>query len=542
MKRFLLFSAFMACYIVLAYWVNAIAWQPTQLVLEIPLIIYLYITVNALTRANRFQIVSTTLLLLAPYVLFDGYVYFTASVPKPIDINLLPEQLGGVSNTGILILWLLVIGPAVLLLANLQFPVSKKALIFLLPVVVNGILLLIFPEPIVVFIEKWGSDVQDNSAKQVVAKNGRYVGAIYFEAKRREILRSLNAHKNTDKLDIAYYGRVFNKVNNRNVHIILLENLPDVASLEELPTNQNPTNILFNRLVGSELGSSIFSPSGTRRANAEFEALCGAQAYQALSAVEYKVFTGSQTSCLSHLLRQLGYLTVATNAYRFEQYNSLKAYQAMGFSKIFFPEIFGDRGSYLQWTDTPGGFLFDASLLQQNSRFMEEKVHHASPLLNFVVGVGSGADFSSADRIRPAVVKTREDLHRKLEGLFNAQFYRTHAIADYIVNLKNIDEKSLIIITGSTIPKKLYASFDADEKLKDKITQANIQTTPLLIVKNGKLEKRTAVKQYKLFYLVLDYITDGRFCKQEVCELDRDVLTQEARFNKYLELMALAMR
>jgi hypothetical protein len=88
----------------------------------------------------------------------------------------------------------------------------------------------------------------------------------------------------------------------------------------------------------------------------------------------------------------------------------------------------------------------------------------------------------------------------------------------------------------------MYASFNADEKLREKMAQANIQTTPLLVIKDGNLIKLEALKQYQLFYLVLDYVSNGRFCKLQSCELNRDNLGSEKRFNNYLEVMALAMR
>ena len=514
-----------------------VKWNTDQLRMEVPFVIYLYFLSNGILRNDRFKPFLAAIPILMIYLIHDLYLFTFAETPRLIKVTELPELIS-ILEINHLLLSLFFIIPIGMFLIRFDKSKFKIFLLRSVPLCILIILMVYTPASLARSIHKNGTFYSWSEMK-TLKKNGRIVLAVHYEAKRRLAYSRLSEHRDISKLSLKLPEGFLNNINKRNVHVIILESFIDPRWFKNIQFDKSPAAESFTLLFNNNVGSSISPVSGTSTSQAEFEILCGVPAEGAISGIEFNIFTGSKTYCLPGILNEADYLTIATNAWK-PAYNSMTAYQGLGFDQIFFPkEYVPQNETYLRLDDTPKNLLFDGSLLRQNLDFISNKIREGQPVLNYVLGIYGHFNFKRDEEKRPSTIKT-DNLIPEINRLVNQFYYRTKAIADYVNELKMIDPDSLIIITADHIPP-LNIGGDLYAKLgyMDNIEGA-LYYTPLLVVQNAEVIKYNKFNHFNIYRLVLDYVTDGGYCEKYDCNVDAE---NKNIFHKdYLTILGLASR
>jgi phosphoglycerol transferase MdoB-like AlkP superfamily enzyme len=335
-------------------------------------------------------------------------------------------------------------------------------------------------------------------------------------------------------------------LNHHNVHLIILESFLDPTLFRDLGFSQPPMHPDFAKLVGDKLSLSLSPVFGGSTSQAEFEALCGVPAFEKLSSVEFNVFTGSAVHCLPDLLARVGYRSVASNAFKPNFFNTLPAYQGMGFAEHYFPEEYAAaQPTYLHVGD-PGveEFMFDDKLFAQNRAFVKTHLqqHKDQPLFNYLLTIYGHTPHVLDPTLRPEIIKLNthyEDDH--LTRSTNQFYYRTQALAHHINELIKMDPHSLIIFMSDHVPPlrngpNTYNALHYMGNIHDSIYYNRIA-----IFVNGKIKHYPTLHHYDVPSVILDYLSDGAYCQQHGCDyLQHEQKAREAYLPEYLRLLAHA--
>ena len=383
-----------------------------------------------------------------------------------------------------------------------------------------------------------------------VENNGRLAMLFYREAQRTGILARLEPYRHRQNYD----QRTSNQVeairphqNRRNVHLIVLESFLDFCSSGTRRFSRSPVHPAFEKLFGDNLSLSRSPVFGGATAQAEFEVLCGVPALEMVSSVEFNAFTGAPANCLPQVLRQLGYRSVASNAYKPNFFNALPGYRGAGFSERYFPqEFYSATKSYLHFGN-PGKeeYLFDASLFEQNLAFVKSHLQNklGQPLFNYVMTIyGHTPHLLDKDK-RPEIIQlqsTYKDDH--LQRAVNQFYYRTEAIARYINQLLAVDKHSLIVLVSDHVPP-LRNGPNTYQALRylDNVDQSYYYNR-MAIIEDGMVKQYSPMNHYELPPLILNYLSDGSYCQTNRCAfLDKEQrLARQDHQEDYLTLMAHA--
>jgi hypothetical protein len=510
-------------------------WNTEQLRMEVPLVIYLYFLFNGILKNDRFKHVLAAIPILLVYIIHDLYFFTFGKTPRLIEIYELPELIN-VLDVKHLSLSLFLIVPLGLFFIKFDKSRFKTFLLRSIPLFVMIILMLYAPATLAGYIDKMGNILSWSEVK-TVKKNGRIITAVYYEAKRRYAYHELSNYRDINKLSLQLTNSVLNRINGRNIHLIVLESFIDPRWFKNIKYNRSPADDTFDLLFNNKVGSSISPVFGGSTAQAEFEILCGVPALSKFSGIEFNIFTGSKTYCLPEILNKAGYLTIVTNAHK-PYYNAITAYKGLGFEQIIFPkEYVPNNKTYLKLDDTPGNKLFDGSLLRQNLDFISKKILEGKPILNYILGMYGHFPFNRDEEKRPSIIKTDSPIP-EINRLANQFFYRTKAIADFVNKIKIIDPESLIIITGDHIPplnigRNLYPELGYLNNIAD-----SVHYTPFLVIQNSKVNKYNNFYHFNIYRLILDYLTDGHYCKNYDCQVDSD--NKSIYYNDYLTIIGLA--
>lgn len=228
----------------------------------------------------------------------------------------------------------------------------------------------------------------------------------------------------------------------RNIHLVLLETLWDSRQLKAYSFSQDPWDPRFRDLWEQGKRSSVLVPGfGGATANAEFEALCGMPSSGGV--VLFDGVVRNSLRCLPHVLREAGYLTVASHPYYADFWSRDHAYPLLGFER--YRPI-----SAFDLDDMDGGFLSDASTFRQVRSREVERVDRR-PAFNYLVSLSSHYPYSRNHEARPTVVHVRPHV-RLLEDYANATRYTTAAFMDYVEAVRAEDPDALIVAFGDHAP------------------------------------------------------------------------------------------
>lgn len=522
-----------------------------QQYLELTFVFYLYCYFNMILRPSRWQALLAAVPLLLAYLGQDIYYLMYSNVFRVSELAEIPELLKVLTPKHIAVLTVTVVLPLGLFLRAVCW---RRFLVIgagALP-----LLLLIgaaeyYPVHYQTTYLKVGREIMFWSDAVSAENNGRFMMLLYREAERNIAQAKTEAFRDRplyEQKAQQLAGAIRTSGNNRNVHMVVLESFIDPTLFKAATYTKDPFHPSFKKLAANKMGFSVSPVVGGKTAQAEFEALCGAPAFEELAGVEFNGFTGAPAYCLPGTLQLAGYQTIASNAYNPSFFNAPNAYQGMGFAKMYFPkEYVNGSDTYLSKGDTSGemGYMFDGTLFSQNLEFITPflKDSEGPPLFNYLLTVYGHFPHILNEQKRPQVLKmisSFKDQH--LERAANQMFYRSEAVAAYVNRLLELDEKSLIILVSDHLPPGLYGrkSFEKLRYLNNK--EGSLHMNRILIIEDGKVKKYATIHHYDIPAMVLNYVTNGAYCKEHSCGFMENKFLDDRmeRHDDYMRVMAHA--
>ncbi len=549
-KRFLPYLGFtLALYALtgLLELVGGMAWMWWHKPIELVLVLSLYFLLLQVVPDTRRGKVIAALPVLVLYIVLDSYYLLFGRVFRWSELREVPEALD-------VLPWYLsafILGvislPAVLLLLNLRRP---RPLPFALSLVPLGLVLgtlLWRPE---LFLQGYlwiTRDVVEWSDEESVHWNGRFSMILYHEAKRRAAVREASRYR-----DIPAYEERFQDTlkvleatpKRRNLHVVVYEGFFDPGQMERLKLSRDPLDPALRALLtGGKGGLSVSPVFGGYTAQAEFEVLCGVPALQILGTIEFNLFTGSPVHCLPDVLRQVGYRTIATNAYKPNFFNAISAYRGTGFDETYFSREYApQRETYLTRGDVTGEkYMFDGVLFQQNLDFVRQQLaaEPKRPLLNYILTIYGHYPYMMNERLRPRVIEAKGPARTdgELVTILNQLYYRSQALTKFIQDLKELDPKGILLVVADHLPplEQGKAAYDRLGYLGNR-KQSDF-TTFIALFDAGRPVVTGPMHHHDIPQLLYRLLTDGRYCAGDRCRQPSDAELRDA----YLQVMAHAV-
>ena len=518
------------------------------LILEIPVLIYLYYIFNLILKDNKYTPYVAALPIVLIYVVHDIVFLMWGKVARIIDIKELPELLGVLPPSFILIGFLSVFLPVSCYIAFINIKAKCNIIIFISGMGLLSALIIFFPYGVMSSIEKLGK-INYWSDESNVRDNGRIAMAIYHEARRIASADKLSDMRNRvlyEKQSNEYVEKLKTDIKKKkNIHLIVLESFMDPMLLNA-QYSQSPVHPAFQKYALSS-SFSVSPVFGGRTAQAEFEVLCGVPAFGELTGIEFNSFTGAKVFCLPHILSMVGYRTVVSNAYKPNYFNSLAAYEGLGFEEIYFPKEYAkSRDTYLSIGDIKDEeYMFDGDLLEQNHAFLFAKTEENSskPLFNYVIGVYGHFPHDMDEERRPLFIEVQaEEGDHLLSKYVNQYYYRTQALGEYLDKLVESDPESIIIVVSDHLPPlmngvKSYACLDYISNIDE-----NTYFNRIYIINDGLILSDIFINHYDVPGIILNNLSNGKYCAEKKCGfLDANKKGDKNEFyEKYLNIMAHA--
>jgi phosphoglycerol transferase MdoB-like AlkP superfamily enzyme len=518
--------------------------------LEVCFVLYLYGYLFLILRPGRWRGLLAAIPVLIGYLVQDVYFLAFGKVFRLVAVMELPELLQVLPASYLFMTLLFILLPLIIFFASINYTALLPITLGAVPIFLLTGLVAYTPSAFTDFIRSAGNGIVNYSDAKSVERNGRYIMMVYREADRMNAFAITAPYRDRPRYEavIQQQAEQISRTGNmRNIHLIVLESFLDPTLFSNVTYSRDPVHPEFSRLFGDKQGLSVSPVFGGATAQAEFEILCGIPALAKLSSIEFNLFTGTPVYCVPGLLEKSGYRTIATNAYKTNFFNALPAYQGMGFGEIYFPaEYSGSRDSYFSVTDgSQDDYLFDGSLFTQNLDFVTRALaeNNSRPLFNYVMTIYGHTPHDMADPLRPEILKLEssyEDDH--LHRAANQYYYRTHAIADYVNKLLEIDRNSLIILVSDHVPP-LRNGLNTYRELSymDNI-EGSYYYNRLLIIENGQPVVYQYMRHFDIPDMMLDYITGREHCRIQSCNHLADTPAQDRKsyLDRYYRLMAHA--
>ena len=277
---------------------------------------------------------------------------------------------------------------------------------------------------------------------------GRLASVAYLHARRAVAIEGLAELGQPAAQDRRFASPVTER---RNLHLVVLESFVDPRLFEGVAFDSSPLHPRLARLLGGAdpaLDQITTPVYGGGTAQTEFELLTGLPALGRVESIEFNALDGDAVPSLVHGLRAQGYRTVATIATSSQFYNSLRAYRSLGFELAHFH----DGASYLG--DGERGILFDGELLQKNLEFVSAHyIERGEPVFNYVLGMYGHHPYWRDRSARPDVCRlVGGDGSSTIERVANQFWYRTGALADFLVALRERDPTAIVLVTSDHLP------------------------------------------------------------------------------------------
>lgn len=519
--------------------------------LELPFLGYLYFLLNRLLRPSRWQPVLAALPLLLLYIIADAYYLVYGRVLRLVEVTELPEMFDVLPGYSVALIVLGIFLPLGFFLYSLDHQRWRRCCLVALPALALAGYVYLAPERFLASFHALGREVVNWSDVVSVENNGRLAMLGYFEAQRQASLQKTKSYRDDRSLVdrmASLSEEIKSSGNGRNVHLLVLESFFDPKLFAGLKFSSDPADPAYRKLVRKKEGLSISPVFGGGTAQAEFEILCGVPAYRELASVEFNAFTGNRTYCLPTILADAGYRTLASNSYKPNFFNAIPAYRGAGFQEIFFPQEYAPgMESYLRAGDTEKEwYMYDGDLFLQNREFFvgTRDGSDQRPIFNYLISIYGHLPHYIDEAKRPQFIKVITELRdEQLERAVNQHYYRTQELARHVQALLKHDPKSLIIFVSDHVPP-LSQGPDTYKKLHylNNIPES-VYYNRIFIIENGKAVKYNTMHHYDIPKVVLNYLTKGRYCKENACNFTAQNLASRDNkplFDAYMTIMAHA--
>jgi len=524
-----------------------LSWSHSYFMIEIPLVLYLYYLFNQVLRDGRWRPVLAAVPVLLCYLAYDITFFWYGKVVRLVEILELPELSRVLPYSWLAAGALIFLFPLLLFLSHIDVRRLQRRSITALPLIILVVGVALFPGH---FVEAFNEVAQVNpwSDQQNVRDNGRLSMVLYLEAHRRAVNVELAQHRHRadyEKRKHAETERLKAMMDRpRNVHFIVLESFLDPRLFSEVRFSTDPMHPTLSPFYRKE-GFSISPVFGGGTAQAEFELLCGVPAFREYSGIEFNNFSSSPAYCLPGLLAKAGYRAIASNAHKPDFFNAIPAYLSLGFSEIYFPEEYApQRNTYLSAGDVSREkYMFDGRLFDQNHAFLfADRQPHERPVFNYIMASYGHFPHQLDERVRPRLLHmTSGQKDDMLERYANQYYYRTEALARFLKQLIREDPQSLIVVVSDHLPP-LSLGTRSYKKLGYLKEQPDpIHTNRLMVIDRGQVKVHDKLHHYDMPALVLDYLTQGQYCREKACGYRMDnPPSREAYHERYVEIMAYA--
>ena len=532
-NRYTLFLAVLYAYHVITD--PLIEMNPGIYRMEIPFLLYLYFCLNLFIKESKWQPWIAAIPLVIVYAIHDYYFFRFFRIAKLNDAGQIPELLGVAGLEINLLLFLLVSAILVLLARNLR--ITRQALLIALPAVLVLVSPFAYPSLFIQTFSALSAQVIHYAALNNVETNGRLTTALYNEARRREIMSHMSSYQDQSKLSLTLPEGMEQPAmaNGHNIHVIVLEGFLDPSLFLNLPRKFDVLHPDFVKEISPHLGLSTSPVFGGYTAQAEFEVLCGVPAFQEFDEIEFNVFTGTETYCLPNILRRMGYHTSASNGFKPDFFNTMPAYRGLGFDVSYFPKEYTPTlETYLTKGERENNqYFFDSQLYEQNLAYVKKMMEDKKPFLNYLLTVYGHYPFGYDRWMGPPLV-TAPDLTWDLERIFNQVHYRSLALTQFLRQLRALDPESLIVLVADHLPP-LTEGVDAYARFGylPAGTPDRFYRNRVLVYRDGQPQKLDPFYHFNLYRLILDYVTQGEYCKKMPCDfsypLDKEKLRDDYR-------------
>lgn len=510
---------------------------------ELPYLLIAYTALLFLMRPTAWRVLIAALPIIVLYLAIDLHYVYMHSVFKLDELLLLPEGLNVSPVWARVGAWVASCTWMVVFVKQLKYrplDLAIPLLLFLLAAL-PPLTAYTMPRQFLKMAHSLGFDTIPWSDRFTSAVMGRTTALFLFAATKRKALEDLTMQPVGDEPDrnpALLINALHDTGVTRNIHILVLESFLDPQRFSAVEFLTPPAPPQFDALrANMHISRSPVFGGGT--AQVEFELLCGVPALELYSPAEFNMFTGDSTPCLPNLLAKAGYETIATQAYKPEFFNSENAYRSMGFQETNFPSIYADkRKTYLHY-DITNSYIFDGDLLAQNLLYVQKRLADGKPFLNYVLGIyGHLPHVTNIERFPPKVhmagVKPGSQAYLAIQQFY----YRAGAVADYINQLRELDPKSLILVTSDHLPP-LDAGPWTYETLGYGLKDGG-EFRQNIWFYFGPENKDIAfpVHDYEFMDFIFDVLTEDGICKQKACK-NREVWTPARLTASYNHIISL---
>jgi Sulfatase len=400
-------------------------------------------------------------------------------------------------------------------LANLGWPRTKSEVVVLVPLAAT----LLYIASVVgsPSVARMGAKAMDLPPQGLPAYGHFYAayGTFVRNAAWEHTLRHLQATSGHSLPQPSLGDAVLPAFPPRNVHIVVAESFTDPGWYGGLGLSEARMPPLFARWRAGPHSIALSPVFGNRSSNAEFEILCGVPAAVGPSEIVFWRIGPRALPCLPRLLRERGYESLSLVPSPPAIFNAAVAYQSIGFSH----SVFEDQ---LDMSDKDGNFLSAQATLTQHFDRIYPLLATGSPVFSYVFINANHYPYGRNEARRPTVLQSSSS-DRLIDAYVNGAYYVALAIDRFVERLHATDPSSLIIVVGDHAPP-LGPDFEGyrqggrialDEP--DPLRRAALYEVPLLIYEAGELLPLGRLPSYLIPYVVLDRLTDGKFCRRNGC-------------------------
>jgi hypothetical protein len=536
-------------YVLLASAVS-LAFEWTQALTELPLLLMLYAALQLPLRRNAWRAPAAALPLLWMYLVHDVALGLLGTVLCFYDFAVLPDLFRSLSAPLLALACLLLAAPLVLWLLAVDWRgswLSWRALPAAL--LAAGWFLLVFGFPGRCYETMNAITPDEEWSDRLTAEHwGRLYTVFMREARRLSFLDELDRAPTLEETGMDVRDESLGRIRPRNVHLIVLESFLDVRELSAARFSRPPLDEAFASWVGDGAGLSRSPCFGGETARAEFELLCGVPSLR-LYGIEFLAFGGGPAPCLPNRLRRAGFRTMLSFPGGPVYANSRLAYPGLGFSERIFGDLFSPVGAPSLRLSDGDVNLFDGDLFDQNLAMVRQWLADGRPFFNYVLTLYGHFPFHLDPRRFPLVARMQPPL-AEVERIANQMHYRAIALREYLQELQTLDPHSLIIVVGDHLPplpdgELAYQrlGYLKDNPLARERLGDVAHLTFLLLFDAGQVVPRPLLRHFDVPHWVLDRLTEGAYCREKpgLCRFGEMPLDAAWR-ERYQAVLSLAAR
>ncbi len=514
--------------------------------LEIVFILYLYAWFQFLLKPDAYRPWLAALPIVQAYLTFDIFFVAYGRFFHLSEFEELPELLAVMPWFYSLLFALPVVLPLLWFFSRIDYQKRRLSLLAGAPLFALILVIAYAPQTFLKLYGKLNRPAVSWSDQYHVTDNGRFMVFMHRQAVRRQALQSSRHQLNWNAFrrdKAAKISKLAQQGGGQNIHLVVLESFFEPNSLAAVQYARDPAHPDYRLLFGDKVNNSISPVFGGSTAQAEFEVLCGFPAFSLYSNVEFNAFGGTNVACLPGVLAQVGYRSLASNAFRPDFFNTLAAYKGIGFEEMYFAKEFSrDKPSYFSTgkPDDDSFFMNDEDLFNANLNLVEAHINSKpdTPLFNYILSIYGHFPHELHDGQSPHTDITQSPYQDSfLDNVAQQYYYRTEAITRYTQRLMQIDPESLIIFISDHLPPLSYGK-RSYQRLQ---YQQPIYQVPLLVIEAGEVRQYPLLHHYDIPDLIQNYLTQGKHCQQQPCNLEHEQKPKAAYEADYKRFMAHAL-